>query len=167
MKKSIIITVISLLTILAYGNPKKKSVSPEMRHFEKIISLPNQTKEALYTKINIWFAETFHDAKTVIEFQDEEAGKIMGNYFFTYSIGTRYKGYIKQAISIDIKDQKVRIKISDPYLKRNGSTARGPKGAIQNYTPLTKYKDFQRANTQWEELATSLNTFLAKDDTNW
>jgi len=58
--------------------------TPEMLHFEKIINVLNTPKDELYIKVNSWFVETFTSAESVIEFQDKEAGRVMGKYIFDY-----------------------------------------------------------------------------------
>lgn len=54
--------------------------APEMRTFEKVIEISDKSKDQIYIKANGWFVETFNSAESVIEFQDKEAGKIMGKY---------------------------------------------------------------------------------------
>ncbi|WP_107822016.1 DUF4468 domain-containing protein [Mangrovibacterium marinum] len=46
---------------------------------EQVIEVPG-TKDELYVKANEWMVRSFNNAKSVIQFQDKEAGKIMGKY---------------------------------------------------------------------------------------
>ena len=62
------------------------------------------SKNELYIKANQWMVKTFNNAKSVIQFQDKEAGKIMGkylmhNYSFTGLYGTQSTSDIYALIS--------------------------------------------------------------------
>src|SRR5690625_7103367 len=69
-------------------------------------------KDDLYIRTNGWFVETFNSPESVIEFQDKEAGKIMGKYVYTYSEGV-YTYAVRQTISIDIREGRLRMSIRE------------------------------------------------------
>lgn len=166
MKKGITkLTFITIVMILITGCATIK-VPPEMRTFEKIVEISNQSKNDLYIKANSWFVSTFNSAESVIEFQDKEAGKIMGKYVFSYMEGIYYYD-IKQTISIDIKDSKVRIVISDPYCKNTGDVLNGRYGYVgRSYSILESQKGIEKARLEWNLLVKSLTTSLNKN-TDW
>lgn len=169
MKKGITkLTFITIVMILITGCATMMGVKapPEMRTFEKIVEISNQSKNDLYIKANSWFVETFNSAESVIEFQDKEAGKIMGKYVFSYTEGIYYYD-IKQTISIDIKDSKVRIVISDPYYKNTGDVLNGRYGYVgRSYSILESQKRIEKARLEWNLLVKSLTTSLNKN-TDW
>jgi Domain of unknown function (DUF4468) with TBP-like fold len=80
--------------------------------YEKIIEVPNLSKDEIYIKANAWFVEEFKSAESVIQFQDKEAGKIMGKYTFK-PYKTNY--YFRNIISVEIRENKMRVKFYDPY----------------------------------------------------
>lgn len=82
--------------------------------YEKIIEVQGVSKDKLYIKTNAWFVEVFNSAESVIEFQDKEEGRVIGKYRFEERNGAdRYR----TIISIEIKENKVRIKFYDPVLE--------------------------------------------------
>ncbi|MCX6238091.1 MAG: DUF4468 domain-containing protein [Bacteroidia bacterium] len=82
------------------------------------------TKNDLYVSANLWMVRTFGSAKSVIQFQDKEAGKIMGRYLMR-SFGVVIKGAsaidVYSLITISVKDNATRIDIEPlgnwPYNK--------------------------------------------------
>src|SRR5574344_2909153 len=96
MKKrvTILFSTAILLLVIASGcaTMMGAKATPEMRTYKRIIEIPGQTKDQIYIRANSWFVETFNSAESGIEFQDKEAGKIMGNYVFSYRSEERRVG---------------------------------------------------------------------------
>jgi hypothetical protein len=135
-----------------------------VKDFEKIIDM-NNSKDELYIKTNEWFVETFNSAESVIEFQDKEAGKIIGKYVLNDITQGLYIYNIKQTISIDIKEGKVRIVIKDPYEKATGSVL-GGEPYNHNYSPLSSQKRLSILRLEWDELSKSLEKRL-NENSDW
>ena len=135
--------------------------APEMRTFEKIIDISGKTKDQIYIKANSWFVETFNSAESVIEFQDKEAGKIIGKYVFTYTEGV-YGYSVKQTVDLEMKDDKVRVKINNPLYKT--TSGMGETYYNTSYQALETQKGIERARKQWNELTTSLENYLNQND---
>lgn len=84
----------------------------------------SETKNDLYIKANQWMVRTFTSAKSVIQFQDKEGGKIMGRYLMKSIVGIG-KGSsafdVYTLITISLKDNATRIDIEPvgnwPYKK--------------------------------------------------
>lgn len=164
MKQQItILTCIAIILVTATGcaTMMGAKATPEMRTYERIIEIPGQTKDQIYIKANSWFVETFNSAESVIEFQDKEAGKIMGKYVFSYAEGV-YTYSVKQTVDISIKDDKVRVIINNPHYKT--TSGMGETYYNATYRPLETQKGVERARTEWSELTTSLENYLQKDD---
>jgi len=82
--------------------------------YEKVIEVQGVSKDKLYVQVNAWFVEAFNSAESVIEFQDKEEGRVMGKYRFIKSKGAdRYR----TIISVEIKENKARIKFYEPVLE--------------------------------------------------
>ncbi|MDO6802980.1 DUF4468 domain-containing protein [Wenyingzhuangia sp. 1_MG-2023] len=139
-------------------------VPPEMRTFEKIIEVPDKSKNELYVEANSWFVKTFNSAESVIEFQDKEAGKIIGKYVFSYFEGFYYYD-VRQIIAVDVKDNKLRIVISDPYYKTTGY-AFNANSVDSSYTPLVSQNGIYRARLEWNKLSESFKISINKN-TDW
>lgn len=133
----------------------------EARRYERVVEVPNHTKSEIYVKANAWFVETFNSAESVIEFQDRESGRIMGKYVFTYNEGV-YTHAVRQTISLDCRDNRVRIVINDPYFKTTHGMGQYYPNA--QYSPLKTQAGVDKAKIRWEDLSNSLEKYLQTDD---
>lgn len=84
--------------------------------YSEVVEVNEVSKDILYSKGLIWFAETFKDSRAVIEVKDREAGIIIGNGFFKYSAlkGLKYRdvqGYIEFTIKVMFKDGRSKIEL--------------------------------------------------------
>ena len=120
----------------------------EARRFERVIEVPNKTQSEIYVKANAWFVETFVSAESVIEFQDRESGRIMGKYVFTYNEGILTFA-VRQTISLECRDNRVRIVINDPFIKTTHGVSGHNPGA--QYRPLKTQAGIDRAKIRWVE----------------
>ncbi|MDR2584809.1 MAG: DUF4468 domain-containing protein [Prevotellaceae bacterium] len=83
---------------------------------EKVIEMPGVSKDDLFIRANEWATKQFRFPESVIEYSDKDAGTIMGKYTTDYSM----KGHATrtlQTMIIEIKDEKVRITIEDPWYR--------------------------------------------------
>lgn len=92
--------------------------------YEKVDSLEGFSKEQLFGFSKKWFADTFRNAKNVIQSEDFETGQLIGKGE-TGIVNSEYKesgkliwtdlitSTYKFTIQIDIKDQKYRLRIYD------------------------------------------------------
>jgi hypothetical protein len=160
--KKIILALIPLVLhgCMTMSVPVSPEATEEDRKYERVIAIPDVTKNDLYVKANAWAVKEFSSAESVIEFQDKEAGKIMGK--FTYSDAYHY--VTKQTISIDIQEGRARILIENPYVKLTIGIAGQPQ--VNSYTPLTTVDGVAKLKTVWIEMADSLEKALKSND-NW
>lgn len=85
--------------------------------FSQIDSIQG-SKGELFVRAMAWMANTFNSAKSVIQMQDKEAGKIVGKAVIPWEyrfMGDGCKCSIHYIITIDCKDNKVRIVLSNFY----------------------------------------------------
>jgi len=167
MKKILLVLVIGILATSCFTKNKIPEVQEEPQ-IEIIIDSLGLTKDEIYSKVNSWFVENFNSAESVIEYQDKDAGRIMGKYVYDYSTGMGYKGWVRQTIVIDMKDNKIRVSIKDPYYRTNGNAMWGSNGAVREYTPVTDNDDLKEAKEKWNILVLSLKDYLKqKINNNW
>lgn len=97
--------------------------TPEETTFERIEENLDKSQENLYILSNQWLVDNFNNAESVIEFQDKENGIILGKYSYktrvVQSLGFSTIDYVKSTIKIHIKDNAVKITISDPSVRNN------------------------------------------------
>ena len=159
-----LICFIVLLPLLVSCGTMMGAKAPiEMRSIEQIIDIPNMTKENIYIKANSWFVETFNSAESVIEFQDKENGKIMGKYVYSYSEGV-YTYDVRQVVDISIKDNKIKVSISNPYYK--ATSGLGEKYTNTVYRLLETQTGIDKARIEWKKLIESLVEYI-KVESEW
>ena len=80
MKKFLLFVILSTVLFSCKTMEMGPKATPDQLTYSEIIELPNITQDELYIKANSWFVDNFNDAESVIQFQDKEAGKLMGKY---------------------------------------------------------------------------------------
>lgn len=162
--KSILATAFSLIilsscTPVIYG----EKAEPALRSYESIMEFPLTSKDELFVKANSWFVEQFVSAESVIEYSDKDAGKIMGKYVCSFKDGIYYF-QARSTISIDVKDSKVRLIISDPYYKAVGDDLNGMYNDFREYTILETKTGVEMVRLEWYKLEANLKTRLLESD---
>lgn len=109
---------------------------PNPFEFQKVDTIDG-TKDQLFVKANEWVAQSFNDAKSVIQMHDKEAGKIIakGVMQSTSSMGAMIGSgtyYISYTLSITTKDGRYKIVLSDFRLTEEYITAAsGPNSTLK------------------------------------
>ena len=82
----------------------------EMTH-EYIVEYPVLTKDVIFSRTMKWIANNFKSAKQVIEYQDKEAGSIVGNGVTDIKAEGALVGVeLEFTMNVDIKDYKARCR---------------------------------------------------------
>lgn len=122
-----------------YGLDKTNSIT----RVTVIDSIP-KTKEQIYVAVNDWFARSFNDGKSVIQFNDKDAGCIIGKGYIanmgnTQSFFTNSKISAYVIIRVDIKDGKMRIitTIQEYEMEKGTGTGMAILGALAG-SPATR-----------------------------
>jgi hypothetical protein len=144
--------ILLLMTVLFAGCTTIKLVSVEQ--YKRVITVQEKGRDELYILANCWLVETFVSAEDVIEFQDKDAGKIIGKCVLPatqttptlFSTSKMVKN-IKCIISIDAKDNAVRIKFVPP----------------DNLTE----SEAMDLKIKWRSLADEFETYLNKETLEW
>jgi len=133
---------------------------------ENIINLDGKTKDVIYINANAWFVDNLNSAESVIQFQDKEAGKIVGKY--TADIQeTMYIFRVKSTLSIDIKDNKAMVRIYDPMVAVVGDKFNGQYNVVPSYSSDIPSPVMDKAKLGWLKLLTDLKANLGKMSTDW
>lgn len=86
--------------------------------FYEQIAQCSDNKKQLYLKARKWFVDTFKDAKSVIQMDDKEEGKLAGKAYHTYKFTNGMNTSdvdIDFTLNLDIKDGKYRVQFYDMY----------------------------------------------------
>ena len=81
--------------------------------YSEVVDVPGVSKADLYVRAGTWFSRTFRSAKSVLELQDKEAGKLIGNGSIPVTIkvpivGATDAGSVAATITIQCKDGKYK-----------------------------------------------------------
>ena len=135
--------------------------------FEKVIEVPNVSKTDLYIKVNEWFVKNFISAKSVIQFQDKEEGKIIGKYVTRLPdiyAGINYSYESTQTISVDVRDNRIRLTITDPCVSQGTTTTYGISWGSCEKSASDKSQ--LAMSVKWENLAHSLEEYV-NNSSSW
>lgn len=131
IKNSFLLAILCLFALPTFGQTENNL------EYMEIIEVPNKTKSEIHSLVNEWVAKKFVSAKSVIQMNDKEAGKIIckGNFSVEMKVGMgTYSGsFIEFIISIDSKDGKMRVLINELYHKGGEKLASG--GSLSNEKP--------------------------------
>lgn len=127
--KRTILTLLALLPLLAFGQDlAKKSKNEPIENltiptkegvifYEQVAQCSDNQKD-LYFKARKWFVDTFNSAKSVLQMEDKDEGKLAGKAFYTYNFNngmSTSKVTIDFTLNLDIKDGKYRVQFYDMY----------------------------------------------------
>jgi len=151
------IKILFLLILLTFNF--NLSAQGELEYSE-VVELNEVSKDVLYSRGLIWFAETFNDSRDVIEIKDREGGLIIGNVFFKYYApkGLKYvdaNGYIQYQVKVMFREGRTKIVLNSfTHRPKYEPYSLGILTKSENY-PYTKvYKGFSDKWHQkiWENL---------------
>jgi hypothetical protein len=100
MKKIFIVSILFL--ILCSGI---QTIDPATLAQEKIFNFPGKSKIQLYEKSKQWLAYYFRSSKSVIDYENEKIGKIIGNI----SLQCGMLGFLRMKLTIDAKNNKTTL----------------------------------------------------------
>lgn len=136
-------------------------VSKDEMTFSYVVEAPGYTKGQIYDGARVWVAETFRSAKAVLEYENKEAGTLIGNGVSMYPCsGIECMGTVdwrmRFTMRVEAKDDKFRLTFSNlelvtPRLDSPMTSKRqidGAKGILGGYGDAIKAslgKDAARA----------------------
>lgn len=152
----------------------QQALPEDLTTHELIFDFPGSDKATLYHRANSWLAETFVSAETVIDYQDKEAGRIIGKFTSRARQGNNV-GDTRQTVAIDVKDEMARIRFSNPQFRPTyNSLAAGfgilagdyDAGSIHGakYRPVHKAKTMEDIKEQWNTLVSDYRVYLSTPD---
>lgn len=126
------------------GQRKITSTLSEDRTIEKVFEAPGYSKEQIFNGAKIWISENFRSAKAVLEYENKEAGTIIGNGIIPYPHGGFFEAIAKEGwevpftMRVDTKDQKFRLTFTNLRLKWDAQY----KGRAAYDGPIGRQADF-------------------------
>lgn len=151
-------------------------------YYERIVELPNQTKDDIYKVVKSWGVNAFNSQKDVIQADDRETGIVAYKFFFTklfhapklFGVATTADWKYWQVMKVFLKDEKVKVIVEDVELNGIGYNGfkietfksnteeyfkKMGKGYREKYYAET-YKNFQSAHMEIVALMNELEKSL-------
>jgi len=121
--------------------------------FQEVYKVPKMSKQQIYDRALAWTAESFVDAKSVIQMNDRDVGKIIGRGTARFGFGTP----AEYTMIIEAKDGRYRVTFKD-FIALWGN----PPGSWRR--PVKKAKYLNQLIDNSRSLASSLFSFMQKAD---
>lgn len=101
--------------------------------FQDVIDLHDSltTKEILYQKSKIWFANTYKDSKSVIQVDDMSTGHILGKGAYVFGTGMN----LFYTVEVYVKNSKYKLYIHDIYFEYSP-------GSLESLTKV--FRDYKK-----------------------
>lgn len=112
MKKTLLISAITVSILNAYSQELPIDSQTGRVLYEKIIEVDSLSKETIYTKALEWFALKFTSSNDVIQFKDEESGKIIGKGSMKIEYYSR-EPILSFTITVWIKEGRSKVVLTD------------------------------------------------------
>lgn len=97
-----------IMIVLLFGcyNVPQIKKTEELQY---VYQIPNCSKNDIFDKANVWIAESFGSYKSVVEMKDRDTGIIVLNGLIDHNLGLGSWIHCRYTMTIDIKDNKIRI----------------------------------------------------------
>jgi len=125
MKKQLLTLLLLAITATCFGQDRDSEIKENLFiptkdgaiFYEQVAQCTGNQKE-LYLKARKWFVDTFNNAKSVLQMDDKEDGKLAGKAFHGYRFSNGISNSnvnIDFTLNLDIKDGKYRVQFYDMY----------------------------------------------------
>ena len=169
MKKLVLILNLLIVETIVLG--QTESTFPTnydgIIEYSGVVQAPELTKDQLYDKCLIWFAEQFKSANDVLQYKDKESGTIIGKGVF---VEGSYNAKWLFTLKIEFRDGRFKYNMNNIYLEH------GSEGyPFERLAFPTSYKKMSIKRARKIE-AQNIKPFIAslqqitlgdKDDTDW
>lgn len=140
------------------------------REFERIIEIPNTSSDVIYERSKMWIAENFVSSKAVLEYDNRETGRLIGNGRMDYpcsglSCMGKTNWDVKFTMKVDSKDSKLRVTFSKinlawPYSHNGGIPIQAHDG------PVHSQSDMNAIKVRFTELSNQLVAYINNPKNN-
>jgi hypothetical protein len=186
MQKIYLITsLFAFSTLSAIAQTMPIDPTTNLITYSEVIETPDVSKNELYLRANTWFTRTFKSAKAVLELQDKEAGKLIGNgqlpiFIKVPIVGITDAGTVSATITIMCKDGKYKYAVDNlrherPYGANSQMWVNGgsleqekPKVGMIGRPSKREWNDIKEGtDLDIKKLVTGLKSAMAKADADF
>jgi hypothetical protein len=164
MKQTLLTTALLVTTLLAFAQVEFPidSVTGQIR-YEKIVAVESTSKDILYERANVWLAKAFVDSKEVIQYSNQETGKVLAKGLLelnaTYNGYEQSMGVVRFTLEVNTKEGRVRVLISDLIHEfTDGNPSPGDLRKEKSYPVLKKAWRVIKSETD-EEIRRLIDSF--------
>ena len=132
---------------------------------EKVVEVPGYTKDQIYTATKIWLAENFVSSKSVIEVDDKESGRIIGNANIKYPCSggmdclAKMHWRLNVSLRVDMKDQKFKLAFTNMSWSAPGSNT----SPAYDNIPLSRKGEIEEVKPALDKIGDQLRDAIVKE----
>ena len=165
--------LIRLLVILTglcvFSGCAHRPLPKETTTMQKVYEFPGLKKDDLFEKTKMWVAQTFVSAKSVIEYENKEAGIIIGNGNQDFDSSVYRDNNINYNIKIEVKDAKIRVSYDNFTVRKYTKNILSGQRFLQYEGSVNDKNDLEDIKDQLSEISNLLSQYIlgsSKSD-NW
>lgn len=167
MKILIILLALFSFALQSDGQNEGIQINDSTLETLTVIDVPNNSKDEIFTKLNKWIALNYRSANDVLQLNDKESGVIIVRGI--YSNGSWVD--VLHTLQMDVKENKVRIKIGSMYCNYGRSEEYTMKKVISTRSFFSKRQTQQFKQLMINKINTTVksieNYLLLADDSKW
>lgn len=156
--------------------PVELPVSAEtgLIEYQAVIEAEGKSQGQLFDLANEWFSYSFKSGKSVIDYSNKEAHKVIGKGYLPFKFFNRGDQSIEFLIKLETKDGKLRYTITNCIYHQTSTPSLGKtklekdSWIVENYPKAWGYKKlfYEKFDRQVQSLIWSLNDFLKQENKN-
>jgi hypothetical protein len=145
-----VIFLLLLLPSVCFGQSDE---FPSPFEFKYVDTTIKGSKEELFVRAKAWMARNYRSANDVIQLSDKDAGKLVGKGTFKapakpMGMGNYY--WVRYSVIIDVRDNKIRMKLTDFYQEGSSYKNGMDGGSLNNEKPERGF--MHMAQVTWENI---------------
>lgn len=155
--------VVALLTITICGCGGSLAQFDEVP-FQEVYTVDSSSSDEIFSRANLWVAETYNSPKDVIKYSDSKTGTIIGNGAFQYPRPRDVSDFVLYDFKIESKEGRVRYTVSNLHRSFLSASGESVNAKIWSSDSLSIIQYFE--NTGYA-LNQHLRAKSSKRDLSW
>jgi len=164
-----------LLVVSCAATPVKRISEPLT--YNEVVEVDNMSKDALFTKANMWFVDAFRNADSVIQFSEKDSGVIKGKYVGdktrfaddSFRAAGTYLLQVTSTITVEVREGRYRISFDNPTYQVFRDTGYPLEGTarIGETGAVTQQALADLLLPEWKRLANNLKISIKTESSDW
>ncbi|ABK98462.1 DUF4468 domain-containing protein [Pelobacter propionicus] len=178
-----IMATVMVFALLLAGCAAVQPLPPEQLVIQTVVDAPTVSKERIFEKSKIWFAQTFRQSmaggwqqnstRTVIQYENGEKGVLIANAAILYPLGRYSEAYkegweVRFTLREEVKEGKARLTFSNlnlfvPTVFCGNAYA----GSTSSYEKRLNSEEYGKVKPLLLYLAEQLGAYLVVPEKEW